>query len=87
MLAWRGCFFFFFSVSPAMLPEAGGLGPGCGAGRGGGQWEGSKNRQSQPFPGGLGVRPPPPSICLSGSLCHPALPAQRSPGQRAGIPG
>ena len=81
MLAWRGCFFFFL-VSPAMLPEAGGLGPGVG-----GSGRAPKNRQSQPFPGGPGVRPPPRSICLSGSLCHPALPAQRSPGQRAGIPG
>lgn len=37
------------------------------------------NRQSQPFPGGPGVRPPPRSICLCCSLCHPAC--QPSPAQ------
>lgn len=62
-------------VSPAMLSEAG-------------VWRGSgrapTNRQSQPFPGGPGVRPPSCSICLCCSLCHPAC--QPSPAQQAGIP-
>lgn len=52
---------------------------------GGGSGRAPKNRQSQPFPGGLGVRPPPRSICLCHSLCHPAC--QPSPAQQAGIPG
>lgn len=51
-------------------------------------WRGSgrapTNRQSQPFPGGPGVRPPSCSICLCCSLCHPAC--QPSPAQQAGIP-
>lgn len=62
-----------------MLPEAGGLGVGVG---GWGRGTAPKNRQSQLFPGGLGVRPPPRSICLCRSLCHPACqpgPAQPSP--------
>ena len=74
-------FFFSFPQPCSQRREV------CGWGGGWGAVEGSKNRQSQPFPGGPGVRPPPRSICLSGSLCHPALPAQRSPGQRAAIPG
>ena len=83
MLAWRGCLFFFFFSFPqpcSQRREVWGQGVGS-SGRA------PKNRQTQPFPGGPGVRPPPRSICLSGSLCHPALPAQRSRGQRAGIPG
>lgn len=46
---------------------------------GGGSGRAPKNRQSQPFPGGPGVRPPPHSICLCCSLCHPAC--QPSPAQ------
>lgn len=53
-------------------------------GGGGGSERAPKNRQSQPFPGGLGVRPPPRSICLCRSLCHPAC--QPSPAQQAGCP-
>lgn len=52
---------------------------------GGGSGRAPTNRQSQPFPGGPRVRPPPRSICLCHSLCHPAC--QPSPTQQAGIPG
>lgn len=64
---------FFLSRFPSHAPRGlGGLGVG-------GRGRAPKNRQSQLFPGGLGVRPPPRSICLSHSLCHPAC--QPSPAQ------
>ena len=53
MLAWRGCLFFFFLVSPAMLPEAVGLGPG-----GGEQWEGSKEQTNPAVPWWAGGQAP-----------------------------